>query len=472
MEQPRDVVNITHARASESFAPEPVSTRDARGFLRAFLEQNGGRDQLADAAELALSEVVTNAVLHAHTAFDVVLLLSPDGSLRVEVTDRSPQLPMQRDYAEQATTGRGMDLVAAYTHDCGVDGHGSEGKTVWFVLLPDGRDPEEQTEQDLLDSWDIDTDDAADAAGGDEHVILLGLPPTLWLAAREHHDAILRELALLAVEHPDKAPEPARIAEADRARARISTRVIAELDRRSTPAHRVPPEGHPRPLSDTLATLDLEVRVPAGAAAAFGALQDVLDVGESLARRGLLLARPGLPEIVALRDWTCEQVISQGRGVLPTRWPGVGQERFTDEIRDRDEPDPLAWDMRIVSESDRGAIAADDANRIIAVSRPIADALGWAVDDLVGRRVVAVIPPELREAHVSAFTRHITTGESRAIGVPLTLPVLRADGTCLDCRLLLEQTPSRAGRAVYIAWIDVLTTPPAPAPGGSRGSTR
>jgi hypothetical protein len=33
-------------------------------------------------------------------------------------------------------------------------------------------------------------------------VQLLGMPPTLWGAAREHHDAILRELVLYQAEHP------------------------------------------------------------------------------------------------------------------------------------------------------------------------------------------------------------------------------------------------------------------------------
>jgi len=437
---------------SATFAPEPVSNRDARRFLRRFLDSSGLDGDIADSAELALSELVTNAVLHAHTEFEVALHLVDD-VLRVEVTDRNPQLPVQRRYAEQATTGRGMDLVAAYTRDCGVDAS-PDRKTVWFVV--DRPSPsDEQDEQALLDAWVVDLDDTADAAVGGG-VVLLSLPPTLWLAAREHHDAVLRELALYVAAHPENAPAPDRIALADRARAWISTQLVAELDRLAASAaiaHRVLPEGHPSPLPDTPASLDLEVSVPDDATEAFAALQDVLDVAETLAARGLLLARPGLPEIVAVRDWACEQAISQSSGVLPSPWPGTEQERFT-LSHDRHEPAPPEWDTRLVSDSDRGAVAADDANRIIAVSRPFADALGWDVDDLVGRRVVVLIPPELREAHVAGFTRHLTTGETHAVGVPLRLPVLRADGTRVDCDFLIQQMPATTGRAVYVAWID------------------
>ena len=91
----------TSFSAFATFAPQPVSNRDARRFLRAFLADKGLHGDVADTAELALSEVVTNAVLHAATEFDVVLQLD-EQVLRVEVTDRNPQLPVQRRYADQA----------------------------------------------------------------------------------------------------------------------------------------------------------------------------------------------------------------------------------------------------------------------------------------------------------------------------------------------------------------------------------
>jgi hypothetical protein len=67
---------------------------------------------------------------------------------------------------------------------------------------------------------------------------------------------------------------------------------------------------------------------------------------------------------------------------------------------------------------------------------------------------VVLITPELREAHVAGFTRHLTAGEAHALWVPLRLPVLRADGSRLECAFLIEQTPVTSGRAVYVAWIE------------------
>ena len=431
----------------------PLSAREARRFLRAFLADAGEDGNAADGAELALSEIVTNAVLHAHTELTVSLRLGADRVLRVEVRDGNPALPVQRDYAVQATTGRGMELVAAYVRDCGVRADGADGKTVWFEVDLGARPPE-PTEQELLDAWDIDLGDPAPGDGGDDVVLLLSLPPTLWLAAREHHDAVLRELALLVAEHPDDGPTGEQLALADRARGWVSTRVVEQLGRLDADGpHRVLPDGHPSPLPDAPSALDLDVPVPAEAGRPSRRCRTCSTSPRRSRPRAGCWPGPALPEVVAVRDWACEQGISQRRGIRATPWPGTSQERFTGPD-DRDGSPSLDWDTRLVSDSERGAVAADEGNRLLAISRSLADALGWRPEDLVGRRVVVLIPPELREAHVAGFTRHLTTGEAHAIGVPLRLPVLRADGTTVDCDFLIEQTPLASGRAVYVAWVE------------------
>ena len=154
-----------------------------------------------------------------------------------------------------------------------------------------------------------------------------------------------------------------------------------------------------------------------------------------------------------MRDWACEQVIAQLSGSPPAPWPGAAQMRFETEVRS---PGVVEWDSSSVADSERGVIAADDANRIIAVSRPLARLLGWQPEDLVGRRVVTVVPPALREAHVAGFSRHLTTGEAHVLGVPLDPPVLRKDGSEVRCRFLIERAPADPGRSVYMAWLDAL----------------
>jgi len=426
--------------------PTLESPREARRLLRQFLEHVGRPDWL-DAGELAISEIVTNGSLHGHTTM-TLRLVAYDDHAYVEVRDSNNSLPVPRDYDREATTGRGMALVAAVTAECGVVTLGPDGKAVWFCL------DEERTRPDPGgDGWDLDESDQSPTGTPDPvtEVVLASMPATLWLSARQHHDAILRELVLHRAEHADVEVD---LIAADSARTMISDALLLALEQAHASGRTRPvlPDGHPSPLLWVPEHLDLSITVPSDAAERFAALQDVLDVAERLAVSGALLCRPGLPEIVAVRDWACEQVIAQLSGIPPAPWPGTAQERFEVDVHTRAGED-AAWDRKVVVNSDQGVVAADEANRIVAISRPLADLLGWDPLELTGRRVVSLIPPELREAHVAGFSRHLTTGEAHVLGVPLVLPVLRKDGTELRCRFLVERTPGVAGRFVYLAWI-------------------
>jgi anti-sigma regulatory factor (Ser/Thr protein kinase) len=124
-------------RAVISLPAHPRSTRDARQFVCTTLH-DWSLDDLSPEAELLASELVTNVVLHAGTAFEVALTHDDSEPLRVEVRDGSRRSPRRRRYSEEAATGRGMLLVEslALRHGVEVD---DEGKRVWFELAPEVR---------------------------------------------------------------------------------------------------------------------------------------------------------------------------------------------------------------------------------------------------------------------------------------------------------------------------------------------
>lgn len=74
--------------------PEPRSTPDARAFLLSCLRA-WQLELLADALELPLSELVTNALLHARTPLAVTVRARKE-HVEVAVADRSPELPQPR----------------------------------------------------------------------------------------------------------------------------------------------------------------------------------------------------------------------------------------------------------------------------------------------------------------------------------------------------------------------------------------
>jgi PAS domain S-box-containing protein len=432
--------------------PTLESPRQARGLLRQFLDDIGRLEWL-DAGTLAVSEIVTNGSLHGHSAMELRFVAYPDRAY-VEVRDSNSSMPVQRGYDSEATTGRGMALVSAVTAQCGVSSLGADGKVVWFCL--DGQDG--RSEEALVTGWGQDEADELLADGRERttEVVLASMPATLWLSARQHHDAILRELVLHNAEHEHEDVD-LDLVEADSARTSISNALMRALEEAHAAGLARPalPDGHPSLLPWVPEHLDLRITVPSDAAREFAALQDVLDVAERLAVAGELLCRPGLPEIIAVRDWACEQVIAQLSGIAVSPWPGTAQERFEIAVNDRVQ-ELAQWDSDLVVDSERGVIAADEANRIVAISRPLADLLGWDPAELTGRRVVTVIPPSLREAHVVGFSRHLTTGETHVLGVPLILPMLRKDGSELRCCVLVEPATTGPGRSIYLAWISPL----------------
>jgi anti-sigma regulatory factor (Ser/Thr protein kinase) len=79
-----------------------------------------------------VSEVVTNAILHARTPF-VVTVSADEKAIRVDVTDESDALPSKRKYGALHPTGRGLHIVEAIADRWGV-APGPSGKTVWFEL--------------------------------------------------------------------------------------------------------------------------------------------------------------------------------------------------------------------------------------------------------------------------------------------------------------------------------------------------
>lgn len=99
---------------------------------------------LSDEAALLVSELVTNAVLHARTDCVVIAEKGNDG-LRVEVIDSAGDFADVQPGAERlsAEGGRGLVIVDALATAWGVEEH-PEGKSVWFRLraeVPSARRP-------------------------------------------------------------------------------------------------------------------------------------------------------------------------------------------------------------------------------------------------------------------------------------------------------------------------------------------
>ncbi|MFF5495150.1 ATP-binding protein [Streptomyces aquilus] len=122
---------------SVEYEPRPTAVREARALVRRQLESWGLADQddpadLTDTAELLVSELATNALLHSAGSRIRLTLTAAHGVLRCEVSDGGHRVPRVRA-AGSTTSGRGMFLVDALALRWGRDRDGA-GETVWFEL--------------------------------------------------------------------------------------------------------------------------------------------------------------------------------------------------------------------------------------------------------------------------------------------------------------------------------------------------
>ena len=118
--------------AHRTFAADERSVAKARAFAREMLESWDAGD-LADSIVLLVSELVTNAVVHAGTTARLELRLDPQ-SVRVEVEDLHPRrvLPMMvAEPSEEAEEGRGLLITFSLASAWGVD-YTSGSKRVWL----------------------------------------------------------------------------------------------------------------------------------------------------------------------------------------------------------------------------------------------------------------------------------------------------------------------------------------------------
>jgi anti-sigma regulatory factor (Ser/Thr protein kinase) len=123
---------------SVDLPPEPASARRARQLAREYV--SNCPPDVVDAVALLVTELVTNAVLHARTKLHLFLEAEP-GIVRLRVEDHSPGTPVLRHYDTDDVTGRGLALVEMLATTWGVDA-GPDGKAVWCEIVFGALEPE------------------------------------------------------------------------------------------------------------------------------------------------------------------------------------------------------------------------------------------------------------------------------------------------------------------------------------------
>ena len=301
-------------RPALSLGSGPRGVQDARRWVVATCHDIG-RSDLEECAELGVSELVTNALLHGAPP----ILVRVRGTVehpRVEVRDGSttpPLLPSAGEPTDEddllLTFGRGLSIVARSADAWGAEIE-EDGKVVWFNPAPSFS--EEDGVVGVISGVVSEPRSLADSPGMIEFEIR-DVPLKAYVGFQRHYRELRREVRLLALAH-----------EADYPLAKSLSDLFGALEQ---PLH------HGLGIGQIEAALeagdertDVRVVMDSESAELIGRFIELLDLADAFCREERLLSLARTSEQQEFQEWFLGEFVRQAAGKDPLPWVGAPEE--------------------------------------------------------------------------------------------------------------------------------------------------
>ncbi|MFT4083896.1 MAG: ATP-binding protein [Nocardioides sp.] len=268
-----------------------------------------GRPELRESAELGVSELVSNAVMHGRDPIEV-RVRGTRVHPRVEVRDGSAQRPVPppigaaTDDDLMLTFGRGLSLVSRASVAWGADIE-QDGKVVWFcpaAELSEGPGVEGRF------TGHVEVPEPRTDRGDLVEIRVLDVPLDLFRGFANHFRELRREVRLLAVAHAENYPLAATLSD-----------LFTALERQLRDG--IGQEQLAEALAVGASRADVDVRIPPSAAGTLGRFLELLEVADEFCRQERLLALARTPEQVRFQRWFLGEFLGQAAGASPRPWP-------------------------------------------------------------------------------------------------------------------------------------------------------
>ncbi len=308
---------VSRIRPGLALGPGPRGAQQARRWVVDAIRALG-RSDLSESAELGVSELVTNALLHGTPPVSVRVGGTTEHP-RVEVHDHSTEPPVLPDEAPSipdlglddllgeedadadvlVTFGRGLDIVARCAEAWGAEIE-TEGKVVWFT--PAGEVGDTGAAGRITGLPPAVPRDDRDAQ---QPFHLLGVPVDWLQEFQRHYLELRREVRLLALAHEEHYPLAKTLSDHFGAMHRQLVHGV-EVDPEATPSQ----DG----------TVDLVVHLAPESVDEMGSLVDLLDFADEFAARERLLSVARTPEQRTFQTWFLSEFVRQRDGRAPQAW--------------------------------------------------------------------------------------------------------------------------------------------------------
>lgn len=311
-------------RFDAQFPAELESVVASRRLVAAALRSWNLENQVAADAQLTVSELVTNAILHAGTPVGLTICRLGRG-VRIEVSDGSDYIPVVGApnpddlLANRSMTGRGLALVASAADRWGADPLAGGGKMVWAELgtgqrrvasaRPPAYPPMPPAPQLAPFERAAGLTTASAVTGGGRKVHLIGVPVRLLIESNRQLADLHRELQVMAMDHSGPDEFEQLVARNHELAALVDR--WAENDRGLGEAA----------LARGAKRMDFDVEVPPDIESGMDRFVAWVRTVSSAMMRPHLLTMPPSPEIAAYRDWYRDEIMSQLAGQPPRPCP-------------------------------------------------------------------------------------------------------------------------------------------------------
>ncbi len=301
-------------RPALSLGSGPRGVQDARRWVVATC-RDIGRADLVECAELGVSELVTNALLHGAPPIQVRVRGTWEHP-RVEVRDGSTTPPLLPSTVEPTdeddlllTFGRGLSIVARSSEAWGAEIE-EDGKIVWFNPAPVFS--EEDGAEGVITGIVSEPRSMSDSPGMIEFEIR-DVPLRSYVAFHRHYRELRREVRLLALAH-----------EADYPLAKSLSDLFGALEQ---PLHDgMGLDQVEAALEAGSTTTDVHVVMDAASADVIGRFIELLDLADAFCREERLLSLARTVEQQRFQEWFLGEFVRQANGEEPLPWVGAPEE--------------------------------------------------------------------------------------------------------------------------------------------------
>ncbi len=290
-----------------TLASSPRAAADARRWVNDVC-QRLERADLLECAELGVSELVSNAIIHAAGPFKI-RVRGTASHPRIEVGDGStnppvPPVPVPGDDLDLLLTfGRGLSMVAQCAVAWGATIE-ADGKIVWF-------EPAQQMSDDGTAEWVIDRLEPAVQPLMSEATLdirLIGVDVPLHTALGRQYNELRRELRLLSLSHQSDYPLAGDL-----------TAMFASFERQFPDAYRAQVRDAE---ARGVRRVDLTFPMVREAAPVFVTMTEMFDVADAFCRAERLLSLARTAPQRAFHNWLLGELVHQLDGASAQPWTG------------------------------------------------------------------------------------------------------------------------------------------------------